>query len=94
MVSKQASAIGIPLEPSIGNPGHELHGTDRRRHQTKARMAKLTKRMVRVKAFRRTVGNKVSVIWRSGRLSSANHCATVSGAPDKDFQTLRRAAGA
>eukprot|EP00959_Pyramimonas_sp_CCMP1952_P092999 1946250-Pyramimonas_sp.AAC.1 len=57
-------------------------------------MAKLKKRVVRVKAFRRTVGNKVSVIWRSGLLSSANHCAAVSGAPDKDLQTLRRAAGA
>ncbi|CAK0850816.1 unnamed protein product [Prorocentrum cordatum] len=94
MVSKQASPIGIPLKSRTRNLGHELHGTDRRRHQTKARMAKLKKRMVRVKASRWTVGNKVSVIWRSGLLSSANHCATVSGTPDKDLQTLRRAAGA
>eukprot|EP00959_Pyramimonas_sp_CCMP1952_P313554 6563169-Pyramimonas_sp.AAC.1 len=74
------------------NLGHELHGPVVKRTIAKKRLATLKQRLKRVQAFRRTVGTKVTQLWRAGLLPSVAHGSVVSGASDKELEAMRSAA--
>eukprot|EP00959_Pyramimonas_sp_CCMP1952_P049321 1030254-Pyramimonas_sp.AAC.1 len=49
-------------------------------------------RLKRVQAFRRTVGTRVTQLWRIGLLPSVAHGSSVSGVSDKELEMMRSVA--
>eukprot|EP00959_Pyramimonas_sp_CCMP1952_P257483 5379616-Pyramimonas_sp.AAC.1 len=71
------------------NLGHELHGSVVRRTIAKKRLSSLKQRAHRAHAFRRTVGTKVTRLWRTGLLPSVAHGSSVSGVSDNELEVMR-----